>query len=292
MRVGAFKSCQDWNSLLKACCQSSAAVGANGPAGTHPAGTHQTRAFRRAASTTQERLSHQIATMAAFGADDALGAMMAATLPRSTMSKDQMQSIANGARPKTARPKTARPKKETTPWTKEDVTKLKKACKDVPSTVEKQQRWRQISGIVGRGKRECYDKYKELKEAQKTKNELKKTMTRAKEGSTFEERLAALGLKEPAADAEPASAPAPAPAAPAPAASPSSAWGGGADAPAPTQTRMRRTFFGAEDLVIDDGAEAEPEAPPPPADEPPPQSGRTRCVAANDLVLDECGDEL
>ena len=34
------------------------------------------------------------------------------------------------------------------------------------------------------------------------------------------------------------------------------------------------------------------EAPPPPADEPPPQSGRTRCVAANDLVLDECGDEL
>ena len=68
--------------------------------------------------------------MAAFGGDDALGAMMAATLPRSTMSKDQMQSIANGARPKTARPKTARPKKETKPWTKEDVTKLKKACKD------------------------------------------------------------------------------------------------------------------------------------------------------------------
>ena len=56
---------------------------------------------------------------------------------------------------------------------------------------------------------------------------------------------------------------------------------------------MRRTFFGAEDLVIDDGAEEESEAaPPPPADEPPPQSGRTRCVAANDLVLDECGDEL
>ena len=175
--------------------------------------------------------------MAAFGADDALGAMMAATLPRSTMSKEQMQSIAHGARPKTARPK-----KETTPWTKEDVTKLKKACKEIPSTVEKQQRWRQISGIVGRGKRECYDKYKELKEAQKTKNELKKTMTRAKEGSTFEERLAALGLKEPAADAEPASAPAPAPAAPAPAASPSSAWGGGggSDAPAPTQQPARR----------------------------------------------------
>jgi hypothetical protein len=244
--------------------------------------------------------------MAAFGGDDALGAMMAATLPRSTMSKDQMQSIANGARPKTARPKTARPKKETTPWTKEDVTKLRKACKEIPSTVEKQQRWRQISGIVGRGKRECYDKYKELKEAQKNKNELKKTMTRAKEGSTFEERLAALGLKEPAADAEPASAPAPAPAdaepasapapapaAPAPAASPSRAWGGGGDAePAPTQTRRRpRTFFGAEDLVID-GAEDEPEAPPPTDEPPPPQSGRTRCVAANDLVLDECGDEL
>ena len=234
--------------------------------------------------------------MAAFGGDDALGAMMAATLPRSTMSKDQMQSIANGARPKTARPKTARPKKETTPWTKEDVTKLKKACKEIPSTVEKQARWRQISGIVGRGKRECYDKYKELKEAQKTKNELKKTMTRAKEGSTFEERLAALGLKEPAADGAAAPAPAPTAPAPAPAASPSRAWGGsGADAPAPTQTRMRRTFFGAEDLVIDDGAEDASDAaaaPPPPADEPPPQSGRTRCVAANDLVLDECGDEL
>jgi len=140
-------------------------------------------------------------------------------------------------------------------------------------------------------------RYKELKEAQKTKNELKATMTRAKEGSTFEERLAALGLKEPAADeaAAPASAPAPAAPAPAPAASPSRAWGGAAaDAPAPTQPRRRpRTFFGAEDLVIDDGAEDDqPEAPPPPADEPPPQSGRTRCVAANDLVLDECGDEL
>ena len=36
---------------------------------------------------------------------------------------------------------------------------------------------------MGRGKRECYDKYKELKEAQKTKNELKKTMTRAAEAS-------------------------------------------------------------------------------------------------------------
>ena len=232
--------------------------------------------------------------MAAFGADDALGAMMAATLPRSTMSKDQMQSIANGARPKTARPK--KEKKEAKPWTKEDVNKLKKACKEVPSTVEKQQRWRQISGIVGRGKRECYDKYKELKEAQKTKNELKKTMTRAAEGSTFEERLAALGLKEPAADgaAAPASAPAPAPAAPAPAASPSSAWSSAAGGePAPTQTRRRpRTFFGAEDLVIDDAEDDQPEAPPPPADEPPPQSGRTRCVAANDLVLDECGEEL
>ena len=243
--------------------------------------------------TRREQQNEQ--TMAAFGADDALGAMMAATLPRSTMSKADMQAIAHGARPKTARPK-KEAKKDTKPWTKEDVTKLKKACKEVPSTVEKQQRWRQISGLVGRGKRECYDKYKELKEAQKTKNELKKTMTRAAEGSTFEERLAALGLKEPAADgaAAPASAPAPAPAAPAPAASPSSAWGGGADAPAPTQTRMRRTFFGAEDLVIDDdGAEDEAAAPPPPAEEPPPpQSGRTRCVAANDLVLDECGDEL
>ena len=185
--------------------------------------------------------------MAAFGGDDALGAMMAATLPRSTMSKDQMQSIANGARPKTARPKTARPKKETTPWTKEDVTKLKKACKEVPSTVEKQQRWRQISGIVGRGKRECYDKYKELKEAQKTKNELK-TMTRAKEGSTFEERLAALGLKEPAADAGRLCAGAGARRARA-AASPSARRGGAAAEPAPTQTRRRPRTFGAEDLV-------------------------------------------
>ena len=246
--------------------------------------------------TQREQQNEQ--TMAAFGADDALGAMMAATLPRSTMSKADMQAIAHGARPKTARPKTARPKKESKPWTKEDITKLKKACKEVPSTVEKQARWRQISGIVGRGKRECYDKYKELKEAQKTKNELKATMSRAAEGSTFEERLAALGLKEPAAADEaaaPASAPAPAAPAPAPAASPSRAWGsGGGDAPAPTQTRMRRTFFGAEDLVIDDGAEDEAAAaaPPPVEEPPPPQSGRTRCVAADDLVLDECGDEL
>ena len=153
----------------------------------------QSRRAHRAAYEARMTAKH-----IAFGADDALGAMMAATLPRSTMSKEQMQSIAHGARPKTARPK--KEKKESKPWTKEDVTKLKKACKEVPSTVEKQQRWRQISGIVGRGKRECYDKYKELKEAQKTKNELKATMSRAAEGSTFEERLAALGLKEPAAD--------------------------------------------------------------------------------------------
>ena len=56
VRVGAFKSCQDWNSLLKACSQSRGRrrqrIG-----GTHPAGTNQTRAFRRAASTPP-RLPH------------------------------------------------------------------------------------------------------------------------------------------------------------------------------------------------------------------------------------------
>ena len=236
--------------------------------------------------------------MAAFGADDALGAMIAATLPRSTMTKEQMQAIGRGARPKTARPR--KDAKPTAPWTKDDVSKLRKACKEVPSMVEKQARWKRISGLVGRGKRECYDKYKELKELKAAKTSAKASMqatiSKAGEGSTFEERLAALGLKEPPAGeaaAAPAPAPAPAPATEsAPAASPSGAWGGGAAAAQPAQTRRRpRAFFGAEDLVIDDGVE-EAAAPPPPGGEPPPQSGRTRCVASNDLVIDEFGDEL
>lgn len=226
---------------------------------------------------------------------------MAATLPRSTMTKEQMQAIGRGARPKTARPR--KDAKPTVPWTKDDVSKLRKACKEVPSTVEKQARWKRISALVGRGKRECYDKYKELKELKAAKTSAKATMkatiSKAGEGSTFEERLAALCLKEPPAGeaaAAPAPAPAPEPATEsAPEASPSGAWGGAAAAAAePAQTRRRpRIFFGAEDLVIDDGADADAAAPPTaPGGEPPPQSGRTRCVASNDLVIDEFGDEL
>ena len=61
-------------------------------------------------------------------------------------------------------------KKATGEWSKTELRALKKAAAEIPSSVEKQERWRQIAERVGtRGKKDCYEKYKELKEAKANK---------------------------------------------------------------------------------------------------------------------------
>ena len=56
------------------------------------------------------------------------------------------------------------------PWTSVELGALRSAVAQVSSKTEKQERWRQISELVGsRGKRECYDTYKSLKEAKLAK---------------------------------------------------------------------------------------------------------------------------
>lgn len=46
-----------------------------------------------------------------------------------------------------------------------ELESLRRAVLEYPSSIEKQERWKNISQAVGtRGKRECYERYKELKE--------------------------------------------------------------------------------------------------------------------------------
>ena len=55
-------------------------------------------------------------------------------------------------------------------WTHEELSALRHAVHDVPSSVEKQERWKRIAALVpNRGKRECYEKYKALKEEKRKK---------------------------------------------------------------------------------------------------------------------------
>ena len=51
-----------------------------------------------------------------------------------------------------------------------ELNALKRAINETPSSIEKQERWRRIGDLVGsRGRRECYDMYKELKEMKAAK---------------------------------------------------------------------------------------------------------------------------
>jgi hypothetical protein len=54
-------------------------------------------------------------------------------------------------------------------WTKQDVSSLKKAIKQTAQLEDKNERWKQIAALLGDGKtkKQCYLKYKQLKEEQK-----------------------------------------------------------------------------------------------------------------------------
>lgn len=55
-------------------------------------------------------------------------------------------------------------------WTKQDVSSLKKAIKQTAQLEDKNERWKQIAALLGNGKtkKQCYLKYKQLKEEQKS----------------------------------------------------------------------------------------------------------------------------
>lgn len=61
-------------------------------------------------------------------------------------------------------------------WSSDEVSKLKKAVRAVDDSLEKSERWKQIALTLGTGrsKKECYDKYKDLKQqAKKSRAESK-----------------------------------------------------------------------------------------------------------------------
>jgi len=294
---------------------------------------------------------------------DALDAMLESggPSPAASLSKEKMKEIASksswqppGAK---ADKKAAKP---SAGWTKAELNALKRAVKDVDGALDKNERWKRVAERVdGRGKKECYDKYKELKAA---KAAAKRTAA-LPEDSTFEDRLAALGIEErpaprdapprgstwtpggaadpPAAGepaaGEPAAADAPAAAEPRRAApKPKSTWtpgdagGGGAAAGLDPLVPVGRRRFYEDEVVVDDGGDDAPkpkpkpkpkkkaggawgDAPPPRADEPrtdeprtdappapgggfrsrpPAQSGQTRCTNADDLVMEDFGEDF
>ncbi|KDO28012.1 hypothetical protein SPRG_20176 [Saprolegnia parasitica CBS 223.65] len=57
-------------------------------------------------------------------------------------------------------------------WTPEEVAMLKKAVKSTQSITDKTERWKNVSSILGRSKRECYDKYKEIKKDRKSSSKV------------------------------------------------------------------------------------------------------------------------
>ncbi|KAH8076140.1 endonuclease [Aureococcus anophagefferens] len=127
---------------------------------------------------------------------DALDAMLESggPSPAASLSKEKMKEIASksswqppGAK---ADKKAAKP---SAGWTKAELNALKRAVKDVDGALDKNERWKRVAERVdGRGKKECYDKYKELKAAKAAQ----KRTAALPEDSTFEDRLAALGIEE------------------------------------------------------------------------------------------------
>lgn len=67
----------------------------------------------------------------------------------------------------TAKPAETTEKEE---WTQEQQQALEKALKDVPATLDPKERWNQIAERVpGKTKKQCVDRYKELRDAVKAK---------------------------------------------------------------------------------------------------------------------------
>ncbi|RHY32799.1 hypothetical protein DYB32_002223 [Aphanomyces invadans] len=63
----------------------------------------------------------------------------------------------------TAAASTTSVSKSTKEWTKEDLSKLKKEAKKTQDITDKTERWKTVGAALGRSKRDCYEKYKELK---------------------------------------------------------------------------------------------------------------------------------
>lgn len=66
------------------------------------------------------------------------------------------------------------------------VKALRQALKDIPSALDKNERFRRVSALVGGGhnKKDCYDKYKELKAEAKLKQTMLRTPSGMSTGST------------------------------------------------------------------------------------------------------------
>ncbi|CAK4707286.1 unnamed protein product [Aphanomyces euteiches] len=54
-------------------------------------------------------------------------------------------------------------------WTKADLAKLKKEAKKTQHITDKTERWKIVGAALGRSKRECHDKYKEMRKKSKEK---------------------------------------------------------------------------------------------------------------------------
>ncbi|CAK4148928.1 unnamed protein product [Aphanomyces euteiches] len=54
-------------------------------------------------------------------------------------------------------------------WTKADLAKLKKEAKKTQHITDKTERWKVVGAALGRSKRECHDKYKEMRKKSKEK---------------------------------------------------------------------------------------------------------------------------
>ncbi|KAF0689568.1 Aste57867_18987 [Aphanomyces stellatus] len=55
-------------------------------------------------------------------------------------------------------------------WTKAELAQLKKEAKKTQGIADKTERWRAVGAALGRSKRECYDKYKELRRSKSPKD--------------------------------------------------------------------------------------------------------------------------
>ncbi|CAM9718851.1 unnamed protein product [Ectocarpus fasciculatus] len=78
-------------------------------------------------------------------------------------------------------------------WPKQDVKALRQALKDVPAALDKNERFRRVSALVGgsHSKKACYEKYKELKAEAKLKQTTPRTSTSGASPGDFGDHRAA-----------------------------------------------------------------------------------------------------
>lgn len=83
--------------------------------------------------------------------------------------RQQPQSVMSGSSSSRRRSSSTNEADDLSDWSKDEVSALKKAIKQTASVEDKNDRWKQIAGLLGTGKskKQCYLKYKQLKEEQK-----------------------------------------------------------------------------------------------------------------------------